>query len=295
MKQYIIAIIFLCSLNMLQGQHKEDNVNTDLKHRLLVTLPSKNYFNNNYVERIAFAIDGDTISSVSIQPIEDTSYLKETFLEGAFKQKFFFFDFGFIADRVIFKQKYPHIQLSAFPDVRIVDIYDKEDVNKKYTMEGVRLYSDSTVYVYTNIYEQSNKKSYFGFPAKYLGDLKEIETRISRDVIRSTTLKTSIDSVLIYEAVVSYSPPDFSNTQPTKFELQRLLYGQTSVFSDIAEKNLRAEETSFYKDGKPKWSPAIQGSSGRPMDTKIKVYVRLNTDGSVTIKLPRMLGNFTGD
>ncbi|TYP92254.1 hypothetical protein BC792_11729 [Sphingobacterium allocomposti] len=267
MKQYIIGIIFLCSLNILQGQHKEDNGNTDLKHRLLVTLPSKNYFNNKYVERIAFAIDGDTISSVSIQPIADTSYLKVTFLEGAFKQKFFFFDFGFIADRIIFKQKYPHMQLSAFPGVRIV---------------------------YTNMSEQSNKKSYFGVPAKYLGDLKEIETRISRDVM-STNLKTSIDSVLIYEAIVSYSPLGFSNTQPAKFELQRLLYGQTSVFSDIAEKNLRANETNFYKDGKPKWSPAIQGSSGRPMETKIKVYVRLNTDGSVTLKLPRMLGNFTGD
>lgn len=294
MKQYIIGIIFLCSLNILQGQHKEDNGNTDLKHRLLVTLPSKNYFNNKYVERIAFAIDGDTISSVSIQPIADTSYLKVTFLEGAFKQKFFFFDFGFIADRIIFKQKYPHMQLSAFPGVRIVNIYEKEDVNKKYTLEGVRLYSDSTVYVYTNMSEQSNKKSYFGVPAKYLGDLKEIETRISRDVM-STNLKTSIDSVLIYEAIVSYSPLGFSNTQPAKFELQRLLYGQTSVFSDIAEKNLRANETNFYKDGKPKWSPAIQGSSGRPMETKIKVYVRLNTDGSVTLKLPRMLGNFTGD
>lgn len=294
MKKYIFTVIFLCILKPALSQRHKENLNIDIKHRLLVTIPSQNYFGNKYIERIAFAIADDTVSSVAIYPKEDNAYLKETFLEGPFKQKFFFFDFGFEADKIVFKQKYHHIQLLTFPFARIVNMYEKEDSSKKYTIEGVRLYSDSTIYVYTNSYEADSKISYFGFPAKYKGDLQGLETRISRD-IASTTSKTPIDSILVYEAVVSFSPSDFGRIRHTKFELRRLLYGKESVFSGIVERNLRAEETNFYEDGKPKWVAAIQGSSGTPMDTKVKIYVRLNADGSVIIKLPRMLGNFTGD
>lgn len=294
MNHHIITMIFVCLLKIAQGQQHEENGNTNVKHRLLVTLPSSNYFGNKYVERIGFAINSDTISFVSVHPTDDTAYLKETFLHGPFKQKFFFYDFGFEADKIVFKQKYPHIQLPIYPVAKIVNMYEKEDAHKKYIIEGVRLFPDSTIYVYTNGYQTNSIRSHFGFPAKYTGNLKDLETKISRDMA-STTLRTPIDSILVYEAVVSYAPSDFEPIRHTNFELRRLIFGKESTFSSIVEKNLSADETSFYKNGKPKWSAAIQGSSGRPMDTKVKIYVRLNADGRTTIKLPRILGNFTGD
>ena len=164
---------------------------------------------------------------------------------------------------------------------------------KNYSISAIDMYVDSTTFCYSHGYKW-NDKSYFGLPAKYKGDLKNLENQISRDITSSYD-GTPIDSVLVYEAVISLSDAELGRTAEEKFELKRLLFGKESVYSAIVAERLRAKETNYFDDGQPKWAAAIQGSSGRRMETKIKIYVRLNKDGSVTIKLPKMLGNFTGD
>lgn len=196
---------------------------------------------------------------------------------------------------MVFKKKYPHIHLSALPSAKVTNRYGKEDTSRKYTIEGVHLYLDSTIYHYAHGYQPDHTKSLYGMPAKYVGDLQEVEEGIAREMA-SVSAQTPIDSTLVYGAVITRYPSE-SEVMPAKekFELENLLYGKPSAFSKIVEKILLAKETNFDENGQPKWDFAILGTSGRPIDTRIKIYVHLNTDGSIIMKLPRMLGNFIGD
>jgi|GEM_PF-1222963 len=298
MKNYVILTIFLflCLSKTAQGQTTDEMYkNPDIMRKLIITVPIQNHFGDEHIERIGFAIDSDTIASVYIDPKHDTAYIKKTFLaSGAFSQRFFFFDFGFEGDRLVFKKKYPQIQSPTLPSAKITNMYEKEDSSRTYTIGGVRLYADSTVYVYTHGYKPDYTKSHFGMPAKYVGDLQEVEEQIAREMA-SAAVGTLLDSTLVYGAVITRYPVEEGMAAREKFELENLLYGKPSAFSKIVEKTLLAKETNFDENGQPKWDFAIMPTSGRPMDTRIKIYVHLNTDGSITIKLPRMLGNFTGD
>jgi len=295
MKNCLILTILFCLLKPAQGQTRDEMYkNPDIMNMMWITIPAQNHFGDEHIERISFTIDSDTISTVGIHPKYDTAYIKKTFLAGVFSQRFFFYDLDFEGDRLVFKEKYPHIQLPALPSTKVTNRYGKEDTSRKYNIEEVHLYLDSTTYVYAHGYKPDHTKSLYGIPAKYVGDLGDIEARISQDMAAAAA-STPIDSTLVYGAVITRFPVEKGMAAREKFELGSLLYGKPSVFSEIVKKNLMAHETSFGENGKPKWDFAILGTSGRPIDTRIKIYVHLNKDGSITMKLPRMLGNFTGD
>ncbi|MGO3109947.1 MAG: hypothetical protein ACTIJ8_15915 [Sphingobacterium sp.] len=296
MKVYILATFLLFAFKQAPAQrYQEDNkvAESDL---FRVTIPIKNDFKDQHIKSISLLFGSDTLRFATVRPDPtDSSYIQNNFLQSAFASKNRFYDLGFEADYYVFKNNYPQIQVPKTPDARRMKFAVNGNIEtiKHYSISEIRMYTDSTTFIYTHGYKW-NEKSYFGFPAKYKENLEDVEDQISRDM-KSSHSDVSIDSVLVYEAVISLTETEIGRTREEEFELKRLLFGRESAFSTVVEKNLKARKINYYNDGKSKWTAAILATSGRPIESKIKVYVRLNKDRSVTIKLPRMLGNFTGD
>lgn len=284
-----IIMVVLGNLNVAQGQpygRHERNI-------LRFTVPAENHFIDKNTEHIAFLLNSDTVSFVRIEPKrDDTAYLNQEFLEDSFgRWKTFFFDLGFAADRLVFAKKYPRVSTPVVPHVEIKNIDGSEHEGKLYKISSIDFYRDSTRYTYdSNTSEKEIEKGGFGYgkPARYADNLDRLANEIAREV-RNASIRVPSDSILVFQAVVrrfdrltGYSP----------FELEGLLYGKSSTFSEIVTERLRAKENNVFDDGTPKW---IAASGDRPMNTRIKIYVELTRDGSVIILLPRYLGSWTGD
>src|SRR5690606_34512901 len=102
-------------------------------------------------------------------------------------------------------------------DIQIKGVDDREDLSKKYVIDQVRLFWDSTVYIYTNGYKPQN---HVEIAAKHLDDVWELERNITRD-IAGVSLKPPIDSVLVYEVVVR----EVELPSEKGFEFKGLVFG----------------------------------------------------------------------
>lgn len=296
MKFYILTVLLFLVFNHVSAQRSQPDSKKADSDLFRITVPIKNDFNDRQIKSVFLLFRSDTLCFATIIPdTTGSTFIKNSFLQGAFAYRSRFYDLGFEGDYYVFKHRYPQIQIPTISEAQRIKTTVNSSVKNltHYAISEIQMYADSTTFVYTHGHKW-NEKSYFGFPAKYNGNLKELEERISRDLASSRS-DLSIDSVLVYEAVISLTPFEFGRTSKEEFKLNRLLFGKESIFSALVAKNLNAKETNYYSDGKSKWTAAILGTSGRPMETKIKIYVALNKDGSVAIKLPRMLGNFTGD
>lgn len=282
MKVCISIITLLTVLNVAQGQTHSDPTNTDKRNILRFTVPAKNDFLDERTEIISFSLRDDTVFAIHVIPGKDDT---TEFLLHPFGGKMFYFDLCFEADRLVFAKKYPEIPLPVAPPVEIQNTHGQKN-DKLYKIVGIRFYRDSTEYTYGRNYDLG--PGAIGTPPQYKGDIGDVAAGIAGDVA-AASIPTPFDSVLVFQAVVR----TFSkSTGYGIFELEGLRYGTPSAFSEIVAKHLLANENNFFDDGKPKW---IAGWIERPISTRVKVYVRLGRDGSVSILLPKRLGNFTGD
>ncbi len=261
------------------------------RNTLRFTVPAKNHFLDKHTDHMILLLWGDTVSLAHILPRkDDTAYLNRTFLVHPFGGKMFSFNFGAEADRLVFAKKYPALLPPVVPRVEIQNILGQKDGDKLYQISQISFFRDSTVYTYVRHDEFGRKGAVSGngIPSRYTGDICQVAVGIAREMA-STATRVPFDSVLVFQAVV------FRGNQTAgygRFELEHLLYGTPSAFSRIAAKHLMAKENNFFDDGKSKW---VAARLELPMSTRIKVYVRLERDGSVTIQLPKYLNNFTGD
>jgi hypothetical protein len=284
--RYFIIFILFCIVNAVWGQPpSKSHFAAGNGKSLVFTVPANNHFLDVHTECIGFALRGDTIMSVQVFPkTNDTAYLKRTFLDGTFAQKLFFFDFDFEADRLVFAKKYPKMPLPVAPSVEVQNINGQKDRDKLYKIFKIILYADSTTYGYAWNYELKRDaySSGYGVHAKFTGNIQEVAAGIAREVA-TTSIKAPFDSVLVFQSVV-----EKHKVGPWgQFRMEHLIHGAPSAFSEIAEK--------YLVNNGSKWKAAINATSGGTMSTRVKIYVRLNRDGSVTIELPRYLGSFTGD
>lgn len=287
MKVLIVIIALLGTLDAAHSQTRNGGIDTEEGNILRFTVPAQNHFLDEHTEIVSFSLRSDTVFSIHIIPRkDDTAYLNREFLTHPFGGKMFSFDLDFEADRLVFAKKYSRIPQSAAPAVKVLNSRGQKYEDKLYKIISMRFYNDSTEYTYGWNYDFG--KPGIGRPAQYKGDIDEMEAGIAREVA-VTSIKAPFDSVLVFQALVRrYS----ESTGYGIFELERLLYGKSSDFSEIAVEYLQSKENNFFDDGKPKW---IAAWIERRINSRVKVYVRLNRDGSVTIKLPKRLQNFTGD
>jgi len=196
-----------------------------------------------------------------------------------------FYDLDFEGDKYLFRRKYNNQINFILPKINFRTVLGKDvnDLSNTVDMIWARVYKDSIIYSYEKtkaIYKNNsmdNKETGPGIPAKYNGDLKKVADSISRQFTVSEH-KTAIDSVLIYEAVVQ----KFGNRGVLNDI--KLIAGKPSSFSTAIETGLQATKSN--------WKPAFL-HAGRNINSKIKIYAKLNEDGSVTIQTPRMLGVLT--
>jgi hypothetical protein len=71
--------------------------------------------------------------------------------------------------------------------------------------------------------------------------------------------------------------------------------GKNSVLNDIAKRAIFLDKNKDFGKYKPTWTAAIMYNSGRSIDTKLKMFIKLKKDGNVEILLPKTMRNFTGN
>ena len=104
-----------------------------------------------------------------------------------------------------------------------------------------------------------------GTPPKYAGDLGKLEEEVKKALTKNGS-KNHADSIVVFEGIVGAMPTN-SLSELT------LIAGRESVFSNLIKAEF-AKETNL-------WYPA---DIGGPVKSRVKIYARLNFDGSVKIK-----------
>ncbi|WP_270087393.1 hypothetical protein [Sphingobacterium sp. SYP-B4668] len=122
-----------------------------------------------------------------------------------------------------------------------------------------------------------------GGPAKYDGDISALAAEIA-DRFAAERPRTVVDSALVFEAKIG---------KERRLAHLVLALGRKSVFSDIAMKVLlNKDEEGASRLPQAEWSPAHTDSGVRLYSFRFRIFVRLNSDGTVTIGTPSRLRTF---
>lgn len=272
-KIWLFIFGFICVSNAY-SQPKVGEIKIPDKGQLKVSMPDQNDFGKSSIVRIFHGYDSNKLSYVKFYYNESDS-TKEGFLNTFFKEYSKAFDLNFPADSLMLAKLYPDLRFPEIPIITPQTIYRKADNRYHYDIAEVSRYRDSTLYLYTRGYDMSSDPGY-GMPVKYKGDIKDLEKHIAKEV-NTLSFSNKVDSVLIFQGVIS---------SKGSVELEKLLYGTKSEFSDIVQKIILQSS---------KWSPAIHAMSGRPLTVRIKIFVQLTESGAISVKIPKQLYNFTGD
>lgn len=122
-------------------------------------------------------------------------------------------------------------------------------------------------------------------PATYVGGTKELEKILSS--INSPKLsKNDVDSVFLFKIKIS---------KKGALEEVEPVYGNNSSYSKVLQKKLSEKNTNYLGDGTSKWKAAMRVNVSRPMNSILKIYVKRSQNGQITIKIPTVLRNWTGN
>lgn len=278
MKQSILLLLLFSFLSA-KSQTPNEEVVKVIDSRLITELKAvvlKKSILDEKVKNIHFAYFDDEVLYASFQ-------LVDTFQFYNWKDDTQYFDLNFEGDVYILNQNYPETEL---PLTMHVSEQTMNGVAKKdnFRIYHVSVYRDSTVYVYTKNVLLPKGVRFGALPVRYLGDLKAIEEEIALNLAKDKSILK--DSVCVFELILTKQQELISGT---------LIGGKKSIFTDLVYDTMFLNKNRNFEDGKSKWRAAIFASSGRPFTSKFKLYAKLNKDGSVSIKLPKTLGSFTGN
>ena len=102
--------------------------------------------------------------------------------------------------------------------------------------------------------------------------------------------KIAADSIIVFRATVIAG----ESRNQDKLQMDELIYGKETYFSDIVRKVLNDTNNKSSMPGHSNWAAATNASA-RPQTTRIKIFAWLKPDGQVELKLPSKLQNWTGD
>lgn len=209
--------------------------------------------------------------------IPTSSLLQFKGIDGYRHPKSLYFDLEYEADSIFFDQVY-NVNNMALRKIELSDFESKE-MSKK-GLYSVVIFEDSVVFRFIkDIYFWANKKNrILGWPASYQGgDVEDLEKAISQRYRKEEQNKVRMDSIYVFKCQVLRND--------SLGDIEQIV-GETSSFSEIVVQEFRKNSRS--------WRAAILETSGLRHSTFIRVFVRLNRDGSVTIKTPKELHTIAG-
>ncbi|OOG20039.1 hypothetical protein BWD42_09205 [Sphingobacterium sp. CZ-UAM] len=263
-------LLFLTVLFSLNGSSQENG-------QIKVLSLEKETIKDDNVNYINVIYANQKASYIKIFSIKTTQF-------NGWKEDHNYFDLNFEGDRFILHQDYPWLNLPNIQEVQAKYLNANLNANIKY-LNKASLYRDSSVYYFSDNIDFYGKIPPWGFPAKYLGDINNLQQQIATQV-SSLGANALIDSVCVFELIISRSG---------ELKSINLIGGTESDLSNIVKAIFLLKENRYFDNSKKvKWSPAIIYSSGRPIETKLKVFVKVNKDKSVQILLPKTMRNFTG-
>jgi len=277
MKSYKLSLIFFLTFFSVKAQ--TDTLEKSLKNYegLKILSSLKSSFSNKDVKHI-------DIGYFHKKPTYIKVYLNDTVQINGFRNNSQYFDLNFEGDAFMLKQSYPWIDVPSPMHIKAQDI-DGKAKNDRYYIRVVSIYPDSTTFYYSKNIELDKDFPNWGFPAKYTGNLNTIQDEISGRLKQNKSGQLQ-DSVCVFELSV---------TKQGELASGKLIGGDKSIFTQSAYETIFLKKNKYFEDGRSMWRPAIIYSSGRPIATKLKLFARLNKDGSVLISLPSTLRNFTGN
>ena len=157
----------------------------------------------------------------------------------------------------------PWLHLPDIKDIHPESLPKNDEINY---LSRITIYRDSTIYFFTKHNDFYGKViPLWGFPAKYLGSIEARQQQIAKElsVIQSDTVN---DSVCVLEIII------LKNGQLTDV---KSIGGKNSELNDIAKRVIFWDKNKDFGKYKPKWRAAIMFNSGRPMDTKLKMFIKL--------------------
>lgn len=184
------------------------------------------------------------------------------------------YDLEFEGDAYLLEHKYGTIQYRA----PIISAYYKQQNQlrtKPYEQIGAIIRQDSVIY-HISTGKHGVEEDIIGGPPQLLEGVGELANTI-RELYLKKNLSGEIDSVLVFQGNIGKLPQN-------QIRNLRLVAGKESYFSKIAYEEIQNKKNA--------WRPA--GISVGPIATEVRIYVRLNKDGSVTIKTPRRLRTLSG-
>lgn len=184
------------------------------------------------------------------------------------------FDMEFEGDVLVLKKAYSSI-VFLLPNMKLNYLLDNRYNNIPINQLETLISRDSIIFHFNTAIDQENyryRDRVIGQAAKYIGNLDQLSEEIAKEYNKQSQRKNVIDSVLVFQGTID------------KFEKNRLkdvklIIGQASVLSEIMKKELQTAE--HY------WSPAMTDRG--PIKTSIRVFVRLNNDGHITLTTTQKL------
>lgn len=273
MKSLQLNIMFIFLVGNACAQQKEDSMSTTFGELTRVTIENNIAENlGTNIKNIGYYFINGELSDVIVRfekPIEDLNF-------GA-NEEFLIRNKGFEmtneADIVLLNEQFPNIKSPPKPTMTSANYLGDVDTSKNYNIYAIERYRDSTIYTFSTGLEMKHS-FYFLTKAYFRGNVEEFKNDIKSSMLVTKPVEI-IDSIVILEGIIS---------KDGNFENPSLIYGGKSSFSELLLQKLR----------KTKWRPAFLSSTGAKWRVKIRIYVRLNEDGDITIVYPNKIYNSTG-
>ena len=197
------------------------------------------------------------------------------------------YDLAFEGDAYLFKWKY---NLSHYIEPLIyLRNASGRDTSSAFIESSISIFKDTVLCYFKQTrpgmdVKPSNPEGIVGMPARYKGSLELIETKLAKELSEMKN-KMGIDSIVVFRATVS---------KQGVLSAIELIAGKQSLLSNLVQQAFMPKKDEFgLLPPSADWFAA--GIDRGAIETKIRIYARLNPDGSVTIKTPRRLRTFTGE
>lgn len=216
-------------------------------------------------------------------------YILLKFENDSFGEKTEHFDLTFEGDLWLLKKAYPSIEvLDLQSDVFNSNVglgIEKIQRIKSITIERKKI----QITLFNNTISSDTRddltENVWAFPATYIGGTKVLERNLS-SISSPMPSKNDVDSVFLFKVKIS-KKGDVEEVEPVQ--------GDKSSYSKVLQKKLSEKNTNYFSDGSPKWKAAIRYNVSRPMNSILKIYIKRSHDGQITIRIPTVLRNWTGN
>ena len=196
------------------------------------------------------------------------------------------YDLMFEGDNYLLNDKYgliDHVKPEVYFHTASI-----RDTSTAFIISSTAIYRDTVFYRFFQQWpgmeiKKTNPEGIVGMPAKYKGNLEDVGTKIAKQLKAAENAGVT-DSTLVFQGTISKNG---------KLEALELVVGQASALSEITEEVLLGKDSDISTGGERyEWNAA--NIDRGPIESKARIYVKLEPEGKVTIKTPRVLRTFTG-